>query len=265
MKKGKFLCVISLLFASAIALSNAALLVNAWSPTQGKKADSKQEIEKEYLPITDYNGSESVSALSDKAGQEPRRARSSRYDNRRPQPISELPVGTEELPMNTHWGWQLTTLPISQSDAVVIGDILDAQAHLSLDRTGIYSEFKIQIKEVLNDRTQASLFVGEQITVEREGGAVRFPSGRIQQYRVTNQFMPRVGRQFLLFLRHNEDGQDYSILTGYELRGNRVTPLDNLEQFNLYKGTEQTTFLNTVREAIAHPTQTNPRTGGEVR
>lgn len=38
-----------------------------------------------------------------------------------------------------------TSLPAIESDAVVIGEVTDAHAYLSNDRTSVYSEFELRI------------------------------------------------------------------------------------------------------------------------
>jgi hypothetical protein len=40
--------------------------------------------------------------------------------------------------------------------------------------------------------------------------------------------MPRIGARYLLFLKYDSNTQDYSILMGYELAGNEVYRLDEL-------------------------------------
>jgi len=54
------------------------------------------------------------------------------------------------------------------------------------------------------------------ITASRPGGAVRFPSGRIQQYTVSRQGYPQQDKVYVLFLKRDEEA-DYSIQTGYEV------------------------------------------------
>jgi hypothetical protein len=159
---------------------------------------------------------------------------------------------------STHWWQGLPAIPVAQSDVVLIGEITDAQAYLSNDKTGIYSEFTVSAGEVLKNDGNASLYPGSIITAERFGGAVRFPSGSIQRYTTRNQRMPLVGRQYVLFLKRVDQGQDFSLVTGYELRDQRVVPLDgaNTEKgeklpFDNYKGTDASVFLNTVRATIA--------------
>jgi hypothetical protein len=194
-----------------------------------------------------FTSTYSVSEPADPTARELRRAKNSRYDNRRPQPISELADGAEELPLITHWWANISALPAAQSDAVVIGEVIDGHAYLSNDKTGVYSEFTIRVKEVLKAGNQIPLDADNSIVIEREGGAVRFPSGRVQKYRIAHQGMPRPGRQYVLFLKYNDLGHDFSILTGYELREGHVLPLDSVDQFASYKNADKTSFLDTVR------------------
>jgi hypothetical protein len=65
--------------------------------------------------------------------------------------------------------------------------------------------------------------------------------------------MPRIGRHYVLFLKYDDQGQDYHIITAYELRNKRVLPLDMGERFSVYKDADIGTFLNTVHQAVANP------------
>ena len=208
-------------------------------------------------PVTSYNTPEPT----DPGVRAMRRARSSQYDNRRPQPISELPGGIEELPLVTHWEWGLPALPSAESDAVVLGEVTGAQAYLSNDKTGVYSEFKIRIIEVLKNPQDLPLSPIEAIVVKREGGAVRFPSARVQHYRIIHQGLPAVSREYLLFLKYHNQTQDFTVLTGYELREDRVIPLDDLDTFAVYKNTYSSAFLDAVRESISHSSLIQKRGG----
>jgi hypothetical protein len=168
-------------------------------------------------------------------------------------PIGELPFAVEPLPINSHWWIGLTALPVQQSDIVILGNIIAKEAHLSDDRTGIYSEFTVQITEVLADATK-KLIVGASLTVNRPGGKVRFASGRIQSYEISGQGMPGIA-QYALFLRKTDDG-DFLIVTGYELSGEKVIPLDGEDisdprsnlPFAKYRNADQVTFLKELHE-----------------
>jgi hypothetical protein len=121
---------------------------------------------------------------------------------------------------------QVSALPVTQSDVILVGEVTDAKAYLSNDRVGIYSEFAIRADEVLKNGSPLLITPTGSVVLEREGGRVRFPSGSVQRYAIANQGMPQVGKRYLLFLKSIEDDQDFSIITGYELNTGRVSPLD---------------------------------------
>ena len=145
----------------------------------------------------------------------------------------------------------LPAFPSEQATAVVIGRITDAKAYLSNDKTGVYSVFTVLIDEVL--KSSAGLEVGSLVEAEREGGRVKFPSGRVHLYIVSEQDMPRVAGRYVLFLTKTNTESDFEILTGYELREAYVYALDDLPKPRSYENTTPTNFLNELRMKLAHP------------
>lgn len=143
----------------------------------------------------------------------------------------------------------------------MVGEVLSSQAYLSSDKTGVYSEFRIEISEVLKNASGATLISHSEVIATREGGIVRFPSGRQQRYTTAQQGMPMVGRRYVFFLRCNVSGQDFSLLTAYELRNDRVLPIDGygdkgeprLISFTKFEGMDETVFLKAVADAISKP------------
>lgn len=211
----------------------------------------------DQLPIADAAAPEPM----DRDKRAKRQKKGKRYDNQGSQPITEAPYPYQRT-WSTPWWQGLPAIPVAQSDVVLIGEITAAQAYLSDDKTGIYSEFTVRAGEVLKNDGNASLYPGSIITAERFGGAVRFPSGAIQRYTTRNQRMPLVGRQYVLFLKRIDQEQDFSLITGYELRGQRIVPLDgaNISKgeklpFDDYKGADVAAFLNILRDAIAQAMQ----------
>ena len=75
------------------------------------------------------------------------------------------------------WMQQLPAFPVDASDAIVIGDITNAQAYLAPGKMGVYSEYTARVDEVLKP-SPASILTGGLVDAQREGGRVRFPSGR---------------------------------------------------------------------------------------
>jgi hypothetical protein len=212
-----------------------------------REDQQKKEFESQF-PIVDYE----APPPADPEKRAKRQARGKKYNN---SPLGIDPISTVAVG-STHWAMNLPALPVAQSNAVVVGEVINAQAYLSDDRTGVYSEFTIRVDEVLKNDGQPPLVSGCSIDVERMGGRVRFASGHVGQYFIPNQGMPRIGRRYVLFLKRNEEGQDYSLITGYELRTGRVFLLDNPgpgHPITAYKGADETSFLNEVRTAIIKP------------
>lgn len=203
-----------------------------------KLAQQKQD---EELPLVDYNAPKPAEA----SARARREAKDKRHDLGRA-PIAEGMTSTARI---YHWPADFPPIPVVQSKAIVIGKVSGAQAHLSDDKSGVYSEITVKADQVLKDNV--GINTGRPITAEREGGRVRFPSGSIYRYFVTGFGIPRVGGCYLLFLDQLEDG-DFRILTGYEIRDGRVVPLDEsgVVHFEKYKGADEATFLTEVRESI---------------
>jgi hypothetical protein len=195
-----------------------------------------------------------------------RRIRNGRYDKRMLGPITEAEVseGITARSSTNHWDAHMPSIPSTRSDAVIIGEIITGQAHMSNDRSGVYSEFMVRVQEVLKDNQEAPVVTGKIVTAEREGGEVRFSSGSALTYTISDQRMPQTGKTYVLFLKYSEQEQDYSILTGYELRDGRVVPLDCSHKFAVYEGTDEELFLFAVKYFIENP-EKETRFGEESR
>lgn len=206
---------------------------------------SKSEDEKK-MPLAVY----SSSLPAESAERAIRVARSGRYDKRYTVPFDKTSPDTTGRSTISDWYLYTSALPAAESDLVVLGEVTSAQGYISNDKTGAYSEFTIHINDVLKDDGRQA---GMSVIAAREGADVQLPSGRIIRYEIVYQGMPRTNRQYTLFLKYNEQGKDYTILTAYELRKNRVFPVDEVEPFTKYKKYDESAFLNAVREAIAQP------------
>lgn len=174
---------------------------------------------------------------------------------RQDKPIDELPGTVVPLPTTAHMWVGLPALPIAQSDAVVLGEVTDRRASLTEDRTGVYSEFSVRLDTVFKD-AQGLPASGGVVQVFRPGGAVRFASGKVQRYTISKLSYPKQGRQYILFLKRDDEG-DFSILTGYELWNNKVVPLDGDKadprgelQFGVYRGASRESFLSELMKAV---------------
>jgi hypothetical protein len=95
--------------------------------------------------------------------------------------------------------------------------------------------------------------VGSAVEVEREGGRVKFPSGRTHLYMISEQDMPRVGGRYVLFLSETNTENVFEIITGYEIRADSVSPLDELPQARAYENATPATLLNELKTKLARP------------
>jgi hypothetical protein len=213
-----------------------------------------------YAPVTDFTASRPHDAK--------RKAKGLRYKIQ-PTPIEETESNATPLPVISHWWRGLSSLPVDVSDVIVRGEVTNAQAHLSEDGTGIYSEFTLKINEVFKGGSD-SVSLDQEIVAERIGGAVRFPSGKVQRYSVAEQGMPRPGREYVIFLRRSTEDGDFNIITGYELQGGHVTPLDgggsssrsgaqDQLPFAVYKNSDEASLLNALRVSVAQSSQLGRR------
>jgi len=185
---------------------------------------TRPEIDFKQFPIVDLT----ASRPPDYPGKAIRTRKSTKYNNKSLSEISEASnvtfVANEALS-------NLSALPVDKSSVVLLGEIATAKAYLSEDKTAVYSEFEVRIQAILKNNTTRVLSAGESIAVERFGGRVRLPSGKLFVAAVDNQDMPRVGGKYLLFLTNDFIGgkhsdEDFNILMGYELKGGKVFPLD---------------------------------------
>lgn len=161
--------------------------------------------------------------------------------------VSDVPSPKDrEVASYAHGQFDFPALPFEKSDAVFLVSVLRAEAHMSEDKQGVYSEFEIQILEVFK-AVDLKVMAGQSSTVEREGGFVRYPNGQQILYRRTNNGMPKVGERYVLFVSKPPDADFYRILTGYQVTLNGVTPLDYSPQFESYRGTDEASFLRAVR------------------
>lgn len=164
---------------------------------------------------------------------------------------------SELITYNTEWDIGLPALPVSESDLIIMGEVTDAQAYVLEDKTWVYSEFTIRVDEILKNTGNVMLTKGSSLVADRDGGRVRFPSGHITLQYIAGQGMPRAGGRYALFLTRDGREQSTHILTGYELRGGHVFPIDNPAGgqhpiATAYRGAEESAFLNDLRAAIAN-------------
>lgn len=243
--KATWLPVIGLSVLCVVILS-----VQGGIDARNKQQQQQQDIDTSHFPTAEYG-----STLSDAKERARWQAKSRKYNKKHFPRITE---STDQIFEIVDWDRGLPAFPVARSTAIVIGEITDAKAYLSEDGTNIYSEFSIQVNEILKNDFLNPLTTGVSLIAEREGGRVRFPSGKIVTACVNHQDMPRTGRRYVFFLTRTisteSDSDCIHLLTAYELREGRVFPLDKVSEghpISKYKGKTDQEFLTELRAVIA--------------
>lgn len=232
-----------------LALPALLILAGIVVTSQDQKPNLKQSPQKfdeRRFPIADYAAAEP----SDPLQRSKRRARGLKRDKSdwsvNPNAPSDTTVRVDFVDRN------LPAFPIDQSKAIVIGRVTDGQAYLSNDKSGVYSVFSVQIEQTLTNHSGVVVSGGRSIEVEREGGRVKFPSGRIHLYMTNEQNMPEIGSRYVFFLTAGENEGVFQIVTAYELRDGKVFPLDKLPKLKAYQNGEESTFLSELKRKISY-------------
>lgn len=226
-------------------------------PTSSTPPDLKQiraELERLYS-IADYD----APVILDAVRRAERTAKNTRYD--KPgilSVINKIPKVDGEQYIFSFDSIPFDGIPVSESDIIVVGEILDKSAFVSNNKQGIYSEFNVRIVDIFKN-SNANLAIGNQITFDRDGGFIRYGNGNKVLYRVIPFGMPQIGHLYILFLSKRDTSPNYYLLTGYELNQGNIINLDNFPQFKQYsETTNQESFIKAVRDAV-QAAQSTPR------
>ncbi len=239
---------LSLPLAALLVFSAAYITTPSGRGQQGGAAARAEREKDDAAPVAVYDAPEPAG----EGERARRRAKSEKYDGMNL--VREQPADIIIVPRSSHWSSGLKAIPVAQGDLVVVGQVFDAQAYLSNNKKGVYSEFGVRLDAVLKNDKRSPVSPGETITVERAGGSVRFPSGSVQRFRVySSQRMPQLGRRYLFFLGRGRGADGWTIVTGYELSEGRVVALDTTRKFSDHDGTAEDVFIKSVKDAISAP------------
>jgi hypothetical protein len=239
-----------LVFTVGILILTTALASRQEGASQQGTREKNPDFSR--FPVADFYAPEP----SDPNLKAARQAKGRKYDSKYMPLITE---DTDTIFSITDWEVRLPALPVERSAAIVIGRIISSKAYLTPHKTGIYSEFEVAVDSIAKNDPNNPIKEDTVITVERNGGKVRMPSGKIVLSWVSNQNMPREGGRYLLFLTHdfqtrNDTGKDFYLLTGYELRDGQVRMLDDTQpghSITRYNGASETTLLSDLSNTIA--------------
>lgn len=241
-------------------LIGAAVAIHSQSQTQNQKKTHRDD-----LPIADYFAILPADSTKRVQRLKRNRLRNMKFDTALGDPerfvITERTETTDLYIVPPFHSPAEPTIPAGQSVVVVIGKVKSANAFLSKDKTNIYSEFEVNINQVLKNTASNPLISENVVTVSRRGGAVRLPSGKIIEQPSAPKGMPKVDAKYIFFLGYDVEAEDYPIITAYELKAGKVIPLDGLgfdKEINesylgqqSYAGMPEAEFLLLVQSAIS--------------
>jgi hypothetical protein len=158
------------------------------------------------------------------------------------------------------WYVELPAIPVAKSEIIALLRFQSADAYLSSNKHNIYTEFHGEVLNLFRNTLPINLQNGSEITVERLGGTIRFPGNCIVKYEVYGQNFPAIGHEYLLFLKRTPSGDDFLIITGYEIRNGTIAPLDGPfgepggGKFAQYSGVDADEFIEMIISAIQSTT-----------
>jgi hypothetical protein len=141
-------------------------------------------------------------------------------------------------------------LPAESSNCVVFGHVQSAKAFVTPDRKGVYSEFSIAVDSVEGHDSKQSVAPGNTLLGIRGGGTVVFPSGHRRRVLFEGIGYPKIGANYLFFLRLQPNSGDYGILTAYELSDGKAYPLDDGKPFLRYEGMDRASLIRSVNAKL---------------
>lgn len=242
----------TLLACAFLIIVVALITIPRQSDSKSRISETQVNVQGKTKETDNYDGSlveydaKPKTSQVDPQQQILRQARSNRYNNRAPEPLGDfVSIGFE---INTDWNIGLQPLPIAQSDVVILGKVIDAQAYLSSDKAGTYSEFTINVEKIFKNTEPP---ISKSLVLEREGGVVKFATGRLLPYKIVGQRLPRIQREYVFFLKHNAQGDDYHIITAYGIYKDRILPLDEPQKFQVFNDMRAEQFFKTLQDEMA--------------
>lgn len=240
----------TLTIVATVFVVSGLVIATASSRLVQVKQQQSEAPDFKNFPIVDFEAKDPIDPKVKAA----RNAKASKYSKKY---VGEINEELHQIFSNSDWDLRLPALPVARSAAIFIGTVVDAQAHLTPDKTGVFSEFPFRVESILKSDPKRPVAPGETVSVERSGGRVRMPSGKIVVSWTNHQNMPKVGSRYVFFLTHDfqiagDTGDDFYLLTGYEFKNGKVTPLDSStnQEVLAYMGATESSFLEDLFNAL---------------
>lgn len=142
-------------------------------------------------------------------------------------------------------------LPISGS-IIVMGTVTSGKAYVNQEHTGVFSEYRLAVTDVLKPDTDSEISARDEITAWLPGGTLQFQSGHITHFIIAGCNYPEIGTQYVFFLRRpDKTVKDYAISTAFSIKDQVVSSLDDGNDKRTFEGMPVNDFLDKLRQEIS--------------
>ncbi len=176
----------------------------------------------------------------------------------------EKDVGLPVFTPNSKAAFNLKTFLSNRAcdaDAIVVGTVKGQTSSLTEDESFIYTVNELKVETVLKNNSTQAINSGEVISAIRSGGTIQLNGRKIvAEFKGNKTLEP--GQNYLLFLTFiPEKGVYVADNISYQLKNDKVVKLTEQQlEPQLESGNNASSFISTVRAAIAVPCET---VGGE--
>jgi hypothetical protein len=94
---------------------------------------------------------------------------------------------------------------------VVVGSITSKQSQLTENGHFVFTDYSLEVGDVLKQRPEAGLTNGNLLTITDPGGAVRL-DGRKIFVKIGREYPLKIGNEFVLFLRSLKDSESFRLI-----------------------------------------------------
>jgi len=145
--------------------------------------------------------------------------------------------------------------PSSESDLIVVAEVISSEAFLSNDLGGVYTEYELRIRDILKD--DGSSRADKTLKADREGGVVIYPGGERVLYQNDNRELYKVGSKYLLFLKKEGESPNHRSITSYEIVGEKILQVESGRSFDEFKDLSKSALVEMIRSQSRFPKPKN--------
>lgn len=136
-----------------------------------------------------------------------------------------------------------------QSETIVTGEIKSKNAQLSEDKTSVFTDYEIVVKEILKNNSPSDVQFNKEITVTRSGGSIRIKNRVIEVIDKSYESL-KVGGKYLFFLNYLNDSDSFNAATNertFEILGNKIKRFDTVSPLYKYADENLVNVVDDIR------------------